>query len=536
MTIRINNISLSINEDIKLLKNKVAKKLRLNEDEFKDFKILKESLDARKKDNIKFNYSVIVSLDNEDEFLKKVKDKDIIKEKESKVEELVHGNIKLNNRPIVIGFGPAGIFSALTLAEQGYKPIVFERGEDADSRTKTVEEFWSGKSDLNPESNVQFGEGGAGTFSDGKLTTRIKDKKCGYVLEELVKAGAPEEIVYVGKPHVGTDILKDVVKNLREKIKKLGGEVHFNSKMEKLNYENGKLSSIVVNDKIIPCDVVILAVGHSSRDTYEMLVKEEIFVEPKPFAIGVRIEHPQNMIDISQYGECASHERLKAAEYRLAYQSEKYKRGVYSFCMCPGGVVVAASSERNRLVSNGMSYHSRDLENANSALVVTVGPDDFEGEGPLAGMEFQRKYEELAYKAGGGNYKAPVQLVGDFIKDKISTELRGVTPSYTAGYIFADLRECLPSYVIETLKEGIGVFDRKIKGYGREDAVLTGIETRTSAPVKIVRNEGLESVSVEGLYPCGEGAGFAGGIISAAVDGIKVAEKIILKYSENLSI
>ncbi|MGL5380780.1 NAD(P)/FAD-dependent oxidoreductase, partial [Clostridium sp.] len=423
----------------------------------------------------------------------------------------------------------AGIFAALLLAEKGYKPLVIERGEDVDKRTITVDKFWE-TGELNLESNVQFGEGGAGAFSDGKLTTRIKDTRCDYVLKELVKAGAPEEITYIGKPHVGTDLLKEVVKNIRKKIISLGGEVRFSSKLEIINSKDGKVESIVVNGENIKCENLILAIGHSSRDTYTMLNDIGVFMEPKAFAIGVRIEHPQTVINKSQYGDAHEHPRLKAAEYRLTYQSKKLERAVYSFCMCPGGVVVAAASEENRLVSNGMSYHARDLDNANSALVVTVGPEDFEGDSALSGMEFQRHYEELAYKLGGGNHKAPVQLVGDFMNDKVSEKLGKVTPSYTAGYVFKDLRECLPSYVVEALKEAIVEFDRKIKGYGSADAVLTGIETRTSAPVRIKRNDGLESISFEGLYPAGEGAGFAGGIISAAVDGLKVAEKIINKY------
>lgn len=532
MTIRINNINLSIDEPKELVKKKAAKELRIKEDEIINYTIIKESIDARKKDNIKFNYCIDVNCNGEKRILAKAKCKDAKIEEKEFEEKTPHGTKKMNSRPVVIGFGPAGIFSALTLAQQGYKPIVFERGEDAETRTKTVESFWKGKCDINLESNVQFGEGGAGAFSDGKLTTRIKDKRCRFVLKELVEAGAPEEIMYEGKPHVGTDILKDVVMNIREQIKSLGGEVHFNSRLESINVKDGVLQSIVVNGSEIPCEALILAIGHSSRDTYEMLHRQGIFMESKAFAIGVRIEHPQEIINVSQYGKFAHHPRLKAADYRLTYQSKLTNRGVYSFCMCPGGVVVAAASEEKRLVSNGMSYHARDLENANSALVVTVGPDDFEGSSPLKGMEFQRHYESLAYNLGGGSYKAPVQLVGDFLKDQKSTKIGKVNPSYTAGYELRELKNCLPSYVVDTLKEGITVFDNRIKGYAMNDAVLTGIETRTSAPVRITRNENLESISSKGLYPAGEGAGFAGGIISAAVDGIKVAEKIIAEYKE----
>lgn len=532
MAIRITNISLSIDEPLESLKEKISKKIKVRESDIKNFKILKESIDARKKDNIKFNYSVSIELDNEDDVLRDLKDKDIRAEDGKKDDKLKFGEKKLNHRPIVIGIGPAGLFSALSLARNGYNPIVFERGEDVESRTKTVEGFWNGTNDLNLESNVQFGEGGAGTFSDGKLTTRIKDRRCDFILKELVKFGAPKEIAYVGKPHVGTDILKGVVKNIREEIKSLGGEVHFNSKLEKINTKGGRLESIQVNKNIIPCTALVLAIGHSPRDTYEMLLREGIFMEPKAFAIGVRVEHPQDLINESQYGKYANHPRLKKADYKLTYQSEKSNRGVYSFCMCPGGEVVCASSEKNRLVTNGMSYHRRSKTNANSALVVTVSEKDFEGNSPLKGMEFQRKYESLSYELGGGGYKAPVQLVGDFLKDKITRKIGIVEPSYKPGYEFRELKECLPSYVIDTLREGIQRFDTRIQGYGMGDAVLTGIETRTSAPVKITRNENLESISISGLYPAGEGAGFAGGIISAAVDGIKVSERIMTKYSQ----
>ena len=529
MTLRINNISLSIDEDKSLLKNKVAKKLRISKDEIRNLKIIKESLDARKKNDIKYIYCVDIEHSNEEKLMKKIKDKDVRLEVPKYNAEINSGEKQLNSRPVVVGFGPAGIFAALLLAEKGYKPIVIERGEDVDKRTESVNKFWE-TGQLNPESNVQFGEGGAGAFSDGKLTTRIKDNRCDYVLRALVKAGAPEEIAYIAKPHVGTDLLKGVVKNIREKIKELGGDVLFSHKLEKIILENDNLKSIIVNGKEITCENLILAIGHSSRDTYEMLNEVGVSMEPKAFAIGVRIEHPQEIINKSQYGDMHNHPRLKAAEYRLTYQSEKLKRAVYSFCMCPGGVVVSAASENEKLVSNGMSYHARDLDNANSALVVTVGPEDFKGDSPLRGMEFQRYYENLAYKLGGSNYKAPVQLVGDFMKDEISTKLGNVKPSYTGGYVFEDLRKCLPEYVIEALKEAIVDFDRKIKGYGNYDAILTGIETRTSAPVRIIRNENLESISAKGVFPTGEGAGFAGGIISAAVDGLKVAEKIIQEY------
>jgi uncharacterized FAD-dependent dehydrogenase len=532
MTIRINNIVLGLDDDIKILRKLVAKKLKISKDEIENFKIVKESLDARNKDKIKFTYAVEVNHKNEEKILSRIHDKDVKSDNTKYAPDVEPGNETLHSRPVVVGLGPAGLFAALMLAEKGYKPLVIERGEDVDKRTITVDNFWK-KGQLNLESNVQFGEGGAGSFSDGKLTTRIKDKRCDYVLKELVNGGAPAEIVYEAKPHVGTDILKTVVKNIRNKIISLGGEVLFSTKLEYINGANGKLKSIIVNGNEISCEALVLALGHSSRDTYEMLNKIGVFMEPKAFAVGVRIEHPQEMINLGQYGKYANHPRLRAADYKLVHQSKSLNRGVYSFCMCPGGIVVAAASEEGRLVSNGMSYHARDLENANSALVVTVGPEDFEGNSVLKGMEFQRHYEALAYKLGGGNYNAPVQLVGDFLRDKKSSKLGNVNPSYKPGYELVDMRECLPTYVVEAIKEGIGNFERKIKGYAIDDAVLTGIETRTSAPVRITRNENLESISLQGLYPCGEGAGFAGGIISAAVDGIKVAEKIIGKFKQN---
>lgn len=530
MAVRVNNIILDINDPIDVLKTKVAKKTRLPESDMKDFRIIKESIDARKKDSIKFNYSVEFKCEKESKIVARANDKDIKLEEVEYNNNFEFGHKKMRHRPIIVGMGPAGMFAGLLLAEKGYRPLIIERGGNVEERTKAVDEFWkSGK--LNLESNVQFGEGGAGTFSDGKLTTRIKDSRCDYVLDEFVKAGAPEEIKYMGKPHIGTDILKDVVKNIREKIINLGGEIRFNSKLTDILMKDNKIRAIIVNNEEIPCENLILAIGHSSRDTYEMLYRKNIFMEAKPFAIGVRVEHPQRMIDENQYGKFAGHPRLKAADYRLTYNSDNTGRGVYSFCMCPGGEVVAAASEEGRLVVNGMSYYKRAGENANSAIVVTVGPDDFEGSTPLCGMEFQRKYEKLAYELGGGGYYAPVQLLGDFLNDKSSLKLGEIKPTYRPGYEFKNLSECLPNYIVQTLKEGFVSFDKKIKGFARNDSILTGIETRTSAPLRIARNEKLQSISLEGLYPSGEGAGFAGGIVSAAVDGLKSAESIMKEWS-----
>ena len=530
MAIRINNIGLSIDEDMELLESKAAKKLGVSNRDFIDFKIIKESIDARKKNDIRFNYTVDVTLENEETLMKKIKDKDVRLEEDCEILNIALGEKKLNNPPVVVGIGPSGLFAALILARLGYKPLIIERGQDVDKRSEAVDKFWDSGT-LNIESNVQFGEGGAGTFSDGKLTTRIKDKRCDYILKELVDAGAPKEIIYKGKPHIGTDILKIVVKNIRKEIISLGGKVLFEHKLEGINAKEGKLKSIMVNGNEIPCESLILAIGHSSRDTYEVLNKSSLLMEPKAFAIGVRVEHKQEIINYNQYGKYANHPRLKAADYRLAYNSKELKRSVYSFCMCPGGEVVAASSEENMLAVNGMSYYKRDKENANSAIVVTVSPEDFEGSHVLRGMEFQRHYERLAYKLGGGGYIAPVQLIEDFLKDKNSTKTLGVDPSYRPGYQFRDLNKCLPSYVSDTIKEGMVDFERKIKGFAGNGAVMTGIETRTSAPIKIVRDEKLQSLSIKGLYPAGEGAGFAGGIISAAVDGLKVAEELMKEYA-----
>ncbi|MBZ9689411.1 FAD-dependent oxidoreductase [Clostridium estertheticum] len=529
MAIKVNNIVLDIDENMEDVKIKAARKMRVSESEIKVFRIAKESIDARKKNNIKFNYAAIIEMDNEIKVVAGANDKDVKIEEVKYDSEFEFGTTAMNHRPIIVGMGPAGMFAGLLMAQKGYKPLIIERGENVERRTNSIVKFWT-RAVLNTESNVQFGEGGAGTFSDGKLTTRIKDTRCDYILEEFVKAGAPEEILYMGKPHIGTDILKSVVKNIRETIISLGGEVRFNSKLEDIKIKDKKVKSIIVNGEEIPCDSLILAPGHSSRDTYEMLYKKGVFMSSKPFAVGVRIEHPQDMINENQYGKYASHERLKAADYKLTYTSERSGRAVYSFCMCPGGEVVAAASEQGHLVINGMSKYKRNKANANSAIVVAVGPKDFAGDSPLAGIEFQRHYEALAYMAGGANFNAPVQLVGDFLKDKVSNAIGSVKPSYTPGYKFADLTTCLPSYVTDAIKEALPKFEYKINGFAREDAIMTGIETRTSAPVRIDRNDKLQSISLEGLYPAGEGAGYAGGIISAAVDGLKVAENIMKEW------
>ena len=525
MPIRINNIILGLEDSEENLKHKVAKNLKINTEDIHSFKIVKESVDARKKDNIKFNYSVEIKCDYEEKVVAAAKDNNILLHKNEEEVAIVFGKEPMLHRPVIVGMGPAGLFAGLVMAKNGYKPIILERGGSVEERSKAVDCFWQSGS-LNTESNVQFGEGGAGTFSDGKLTTRIKDFRCDYILKEFVKAGAPEEITYMAKPHIGTDILKQVVVNIRKQIIALGGEVRFNSKLEGLKIKENALEAVIVKGEEIPCEHLLLAIGHSSRDTYSMLFENDIKITAKAFAIGARVEHSRGYIDESQYGKYADHPKLRAANYRLAYNSPKSNRGIYSFCMCPGGEVVAAASEEGRLVVNGMSYYNRGLENSNSAVVVTINPEDF-GDHPLSGMEFQRHYESLAYNLGGGGYTAPVQLVEDFLKDKNSVKIHTVTPSYRPGYEFRELKNCLPSYVVSALKEGFINFDNKIKGFASNGAVLTGIETRTSAPVRIDRNEKLESVSLKGLFPAGEGAGFAGGIISAAVDGMKCAENIM---------
>ena len=527
--LRVSNIKISIDEDPSIIEKLVLKKLKIKSSDLVKYYIYKESIDARK-GNISFVYTVDVQVKNEDKVLNKHV-KDVVKIKELKYEGVESGTEKLDKRPVIIGSGPAGLFAGLVLAQRGYKPLLLERGLDVDKRSEDIDLFWKERKFKN-NSNVQFGEGGAGTFSDGKLTTRIKDIRCRKVLEELVNFGSPEEILYSHKPHVGTDILKGVVKNIRNEIIRLGGEVRFDSKVTDICRVDNGIESITINDnEVIETNIVILAIGHSARDTYEMLHERGVHIIQKPFAIGARIEHPQELINKSQYKDFHNHPRLGAADYRLIEHTSN-GRTAYTFCMCPGGSVIASASNEGQVVTNGMSEHARDKDNANSAFLVNVVPGDFGSDHPLAGMYFQEKYERLAYELGGQNYNAPVQLVGDFLNDRISTKIGSVKPSYEPGYTFVDLRECLPQFVTETMKEALSGFDRKIKGFAMDDAVLTGVETRSSAPIRIVRDEEtLESTNTRNLYPCGEGAGYAGGIVTAAVDGIKCAEKIIGKYS-----
>jgi len=529
--IRVNEVKLSLEEGIDSIPYKLARILKIGIDEIIEYTIFKESVDARKGGQIYFVYGVDARIKNEEKLLKR--NKSAMRTPDLEYQEIPSGTEKLMNRPVIIGFGPSGMFAGLILAKRGYLPIILERGMDVETRTKDVEIFWkSGK--LNPESNVQFGEGGAGTFSDGKLTTRIKDKRCRKVLQEFVAAGAPEEIMYSYKPHIGTDILKIVVKNIRNTIQELGGEIRFGSKVTDFVIQNGKLTAIEINkQEKIHTEAVILGIGHSARDTYEILHQRNVQIRQKPFSIGVRIEHPQTLINHSQYKQFAEHPRLGAADYRLTYQT-KAGRAVYTFCMCPGGTVVAAASEEGCVVTNGMSEYSRNRENANSALLVQVNTEDFGNDHPLAGVEFQRRWEKAAYLSGGGNYHAPVQMVGDFLADRTSQYGGQIKPSYMPAVTWGNMKDCLPDFVIASLKEAIPELDGRLKGFAMEEAVMTGVETRSSAPIRIERVEDtMESVNVKGLFPVGEGGGYAGGIISAAVDGIKAAEMIIMKYSSS---
>lgn len=534
--IRINQLKLKVTHSKAELEAAICKTLRITREQLTEYKIVKRSTDARKKDNIIFSYVVDVTVANEAGVLNKnKKNRDIAKSNEVKYvfpnlkdgEELANRQ-KLTHRPVIIGTGPAGLFCGLMLAREGYRPIILERGECVEKRQKSVEAFWKGGK-LNINSNVQFGEGGAGTFSDGKLNTLVKDVsgRNKAVLELFCEAGAPEEITYINKPHIGTDILCDVVHNMRKEIDAHGGEVRFESQVTDFVVEKDKIKAVVINENDrLDTDVVVLAIGHSARDTFKTLYELGTDMEQKAFAVGVRIQHPQQMINISQYGgdypDC-----LPAADYKLTYQASN-DRGVYSFCMCPGGFVVNASSEEGRLAINGMSYSDRAGENANSALIVTVKPEDFESGHPLAGVEFQRRLEEKAFNAANG--RIPTQYVGDFLNTGIEAENVKVTPQFKGEYAEnADLRAVLPSFICDALAESLGFFGQKIKGFDRGDAILAAVESRTSSPVRINRDESFES-NIKGLYPCGEGAGYAGGITSAAMDGLKIAEAIAKKY------
>lgn len=533
--IRVPNLKLRIdkaadsNAEKQALQNAILSKLKINGNELIAFRIFKKSIDARKKDAIVYVYTVDASVKNESAILKKCGKTGVTASPDMAYQNVVPGNEILNHRPVIIGMGPAGLFAGLMLAQNGYAPIILERGDDVDTRAAKIDAFWkTGKLDI--ESNVQFGEGGAGTFSDGKLTTLINDPRCRSILESFIAAGAPEEILYMSKPHIGTDLLRETVKNIRTKIIENGGEVRFQSKVTDFVIEDGQLTGLIINDyEQLDCSTALLGIGHSARDTFEILHQRGITMTQKPFSIGVRIEHSQKLIDRSQYGPSAGNQGLGSADYKLSYHSPS-GRSAYTFCMCPGGYVVAAASEENGVVTNGMSEHQRDGENANAALLVGVQPEDFGDDHPLAGVAFQRKWEQLAFKLGGKNYQAPAQLVGDFLADKPSTQWGSLKPTYTPGLVLAQLKDCLPDYVVATMKEALLHFDAKIKGFAMDDSIMTGVETRSSSPVRINRDDNNSS-NILGLYPMGEGAGYAGGIMSSAVDGVKTAEKLMMRYA-----
>ncbi|MDD2089999.1 NAD(P)/FAD-dependent oxidoreductase [Pseudomonas guariconensis] len=527
--LRITELKLPLDHSDEALRDAIVERLGITDEQLLSFTLFKRSYDARKKNSeMLFIYTIDLEASNEAQLLRKfADDRNIGVAPDISYKFVGHAPTDLQERPIVVGFGPCGIFAGLLLAQMGFRPIILERGKEVRQRTKDTWGLWR-KSVLNPESNVQFGEGGAGTFSDGKLYSQIKDPNHHgrKVLEEFVKAGAPEEILYINKPHIGTFRLTGMVEQMRQDMIALGAEVRFEQKVTDLLIDDGQLTGVVLESgEQLHSRHVVLALGHSARDTFRMLHAKGIYMEAKPFSVGFRIEHPQSLIDKARLGKYAGHPKLGAADYKLVHHA-KNGRSVYSFCMCPGGTVVAATSEPGRVVTNGMSQYSRNERNANSGIVVGIDPErDYPG-GPLAGIELQERLESHAYVMGGSNYQAPAQLVGDFVAGRPSTELGSVEPSYKPGVTLGDLAPSLPDFAIEAIREALPAFDRQIKGYNLHDAVLTGIETRTSSPVRITRGADYQSLNLKGLFPAGEGAGYAGGILSAGVDGIRIAEAV----------
>lgn len=525
----LHNIRLKLNHREGELAEAAARRLGISEGELVDVSIFKRSVDARRENDIKLVYSLLVEVEDEEALSRRIeRDSQVRPAPDTSYRLVTRASGEDVERPLVVGTGPAGLFAGLVLAEMGFEPLLLERGKKVRERAADTFEFWR-EGRLNPESNVQFGEGGAGTFSDGKLYTRVSDRanRDRKVLREFVRAGAPEEILYLNKPHLGTLRLVKILQKMRDRIQSLGGRYRYQSRVVDLLLEDGHVCGIRLEDgEEIPARHAILAVGHSARDTFHMLRERGAALEAKPFSIGLRIEHPQSLIDRSQYGEQAGHPRLGAADYQLVHHGSR-GRSVYTFCMCPGGTVLAAASELETVVTNGMSQYGRNAANANSAVVCEVSPRDYPG-GPLKGIAFQRRWEEEAFQAGGGNYHAPAQLVGDFLAGRASTSLGAVEPTYQPGVRLADLRACLPGYAAAAIREALPAFENKIRGFAMDEAVFTGVETRTSSPVRILRGEDYQSISLPGLYPAGEGAGYAGGILSSAVDGIKAAEAAAL--------
>jgi uncharacterized FAD-dependent dehydrogenase len=536
--IRLSELALPLDHTPEALRAAICKRLGIQDAELLDVHVFKRSYDARKKNSeITFVYILDLTLADEARVLKSnTQDPHLSPSPDTNYYPVAQAPAHLEERPVIVGFGPCGLFAALILAQMGFRPLVLERGKEVRQRTKDTWGLWRNRQ-LNPASNVQFGEGGAGLFSDGKLYSQIKDPNFygRKVMQEFVRAGAPEEILYVSKPHIGTFRLTGVVAAMREEIKSLGGEIRFEQQMTDLLIEDGRVRGLkLANGEEILTRYLVLAPGHSARDTFRMLHARGVFVEAKPFAIGFRIEHPQSLIDRARLGKYAGHPALGAADYKLVYHANN-GRAVYSFCMCPGGTVVAATSEPERVVTNGMSQYSRNERNANAGIVVGINPEtDFPG-GPLAGIQLQEQLESHAYVLGGSNYSAPGQLVGDFIRGQASTQLGEVEPSYKPGVQLGDLASALPAYAIEAIREALPAFGKQIRGFDLPDAVLTGVETRTSSPVRVTRDKTtLQSLNTRGLFPAGEGAGYAGGILSAGVDGIRVAEAVARAMMEDL--